>query len=356
VRPPRSDKRRPGQPRRLADGLLFGAALFLALGAAELGTRLMRLDQRLITPVLFFQDADAPNFRVSRDPVLRYETAPGTRNETALGGRQYRVTIDEHGARYPTHPATKAPGVFRILCFGPSTLYGSAVNDEETTPAALERRLNVAAPAGVHYEVWNFGACGYTASQAAHLARMRFGALDPDLVLVQLARHGRRAFLMPRSGRALDYPWTEIVADPDLFEEQFEYWHWLPAPLLRPVLQHSAFARACTAALPGFRPSGACPLCEAMEHNEAQLLSEEAEARGVPVFYYSIPAYRGLPKADSVFPGFPDERFIDLYRPDREAAFYEVHPPPPILDEFAELLAEALQTRTLLTPINHRRS
>src|SRR5439155_10601217 len=117
---------------------------------------------------------------------------------------------------------------------------------------------------------------------------------------------------------------------------------WLPAPLLRPVLNHSAFARACTAALPGFRPSGPCPLCEAMEQHEARLLSEEAEARGVPVVYYSIPAYRGLPKPDTVFPGLSDQRFIDLYRPDHEAAFYEIHPPAPTLDDFAELLAEEL--------------
>ena len=327
-----------------SDLLLFGATFLVALGAAELGTRMMRLDQRLITPVLFFQGADIPNYRISADPVLHYEAAPGTRNETILNGRHYRVTIDEYGARQPTHPARKAPGVFRILCFGPSTLYGSAVNDDETTPAALERRLNVAA-AGRRYEVWNFGVCGYTASQVAHLARTRFAALHPDLLLVQLARHGRRAFLMPPSERALDYPWAQIVADPHLFEEQFDYRHWLPAPLLGPVLQGSAFARAFTAVLPGFRPSADCPRCTAMEHDEARLLSEEAEAQGVPVLYYAIPADRGLSKADTVFPGFRDERFIDLHRPNREADFYEVHPPAPILDEYAALLAEALASR-----------
>lgn len=331
------------------DLLLLGMALLVALGAAELGTRAMHLDQRLVTPVLFFQAADIPNYRISADPVLRYESAPGTRYDAELNGHRYRVTIDEHGARHPTHPATKAPGVFRILCFGPSTLYGSAVNDDETTPAALERRLNDGS-AGTRYEVWNFGVCGYTASQVAHLARTRFAALDPDLVLVQLARHGRRALLMPPSEQALDYPWTQIVADPDLFEEQFEYWHWLPAPLLRPVLRRSAFARAATAVLPGFRPSGACPLCTAMEHDEARLLSQEAEGRGVPVIYYAIPADRGLSKANTVFPGFPEARFIDLYRPDREAAFYEVHPPAPVLDEYAQLLAEALQHRGFARP------
>jgi hypothetical protein len=326
---------------------LFAVALLLALGAGEVLTRRLRVDQRLITPVLFFQGADIPIHRVSPDPVLHYDLAPNTQYDGDLAGHRYHVTIDEHGARFPTHPVAKAPGVFRILCAGASTVYGAAVDDHETIPAALERRLNSAAPAYTHYEAWNFGVSAYTLGQAAHLAHVRLDAVHPDLVLVGLPRGGPRAFLMPPGG-ALDYPWSEILADPAFFDEQIELTSGLPNRFTEPLLRRSAFLRASLAVLPGFQPPSACRRCETIDRDEAQALSQEAEARGVPVVYYSIPVWRGRPKRDNVLPGLPPQRFIDLYEPNREPDFYEIHPQPPTLDELARLLIKALRERGLI--------
>ena len=69
---------------------------------------------------------------------------------------------------------------------------------------------------------------------------------------------------------------------------------------------------------------------------------------GVPVAYVAIPADRGGLGPETVFPGLAAHEYIDLYRPDRDDAFYEVHPPAATLDEFAALLIEELKTRKFL--------
>lgn len=330
-----------------------------ALAVVELAARRVHLDQRLLTPMLFFQAADVEVHRISADPALRYELAPGTSCNCSIGGPHYRVTIDEHGARHPSHPLAKSPGVYRILCVGGSTVYGGAVDDEATIPAALERRLNASAPAGRRYEAWNVGTPAYMLRQAAHLAQSRLDAVRPDLVLVQLHNAGRRAFLMPPSYDALDYPWADILAEPNLFTEQFVLPAWLPALGGNRLLRHSSLARAALAILPGFGPNQQCDWCERRDQEAARALVDAAAARGIPVVFVAIPANRTKPggdpdperippTADSVYPGLAADRFIDLFQPGRERAFYEVHPPPATLDELAGLVIEALRARGLI--------
>ena len=337
--------------------IVLGTVIGLAVG--ELGARYGQLDQRLLTPLLFFQGADLAVHRIAADPALHYELAPDTACDCTIGGPRYRVTVDEHGARYPTHPSAKEPGVYRIMCVGGSTVYGGAVDDDQTIPAALERRLNAGATGERRYEAWNFGTSAYMLRQAAHLARTRMDAVQPDLILVQLYNTGRRAFLMPPSNHALDYPWVELLADRDLFNEQFAYPWWLLPRMREPLLRHSALARAAIAILPGVGPNRRCEWCDRRDRDAARALSRAADARGVPVVFYAIPAtrcsptgepepQRPSPGADSVYPGLASDRFIDLFQPDREPAFYRVHPPPAILDEYAQLLIEALRARDLM--------
>jgi hypothetical protein len=345
--------------RRCARGVLATLSTAVELALAEMLARSQSLDQRLLTAALFFQGADVAVHRVSDDPALHYELAPGTSCECSIGGPSYRVTIDEHGARHPTHPRTKAADVYRILCVGGSTVYGGAVDDAHTIPAALERRLNAGTRAGRRYEAWNLGTSAYMLRQAAHLARTRLDEVRPDLVLVQLFNAGRRAFLMPASNDALDYDWPALLAGPDFFREQFAYPWWLPAEVAEPLLRRSALARAGIAVVPGFGPNLRCGWCAARDADAAHALSRAAEARGIPVVYYAIPATRvgrdGRPEPhrpsagpDSVYPGLDAARFVDLFQADREPAFYEVHPPPPILDEYARLLIAALRARAVL--------
>jgi hypothetical protein len=345
-----------------ARGLLAAASLAVGLAVAEIAARILSLDQRILTPLLFFQGADVAVHRISPDSALHYELAPGTSCDCSIlpTGATYRVTIDAHGARHPTHPLAKAPGVYRIMCVGGSTVYGGAVDDEQTIPAALERRLNAAAAAGRRYEAWNFGTSAYMLRQAAHLAQSRLDDVRPDLVLVQLYNSGRRAFLDPASSNPLDHPWPAVLADPDLFAEQFTYPWWLPSLLSEPLMPQSAFARAVIGTLPGFGPNIHCDWCTQRDQDAARALSEAADARRIPVLFYAIPATRCAPDGtpephrppspDSVYPGLGPARFIDLFQVDREPAFYKVHPPPPILDEYARLLVAALEARGLVEP------
>ena len=358
-----SRTREPGiaAPRLSSRGVLATVSTVLALLLAEMLARWLGIDQRLLTAALFFQGADVEVHRVSADPALHYELAPGTSCDCAIGGPTYRVTIDEHGARHPSHPIAKAAGVYRIMCVGGSTVYGGAVDDAETIPAALERQLNAGTSTTRRYEAWNFGTSAYMLRQAAHLASTRLDDVRPDLVLVQLFNQGRRAFLMPPSNDALDYDWAALLADPDFFTEQFALPSWFP-PELDPLLRRSALARTAVGVAPGFGPNLRCGWCTERDRAAARALSTAAEARGIPVVYYAIPAtrcgpdgkpepHRPSPGAGSVYPSLDPTRFVDLFEADREPAFYEVHPPPPILEEYARLLIAALRGRGLLEPM-----
>ena len=326
------------------------AATFVALIAIEVVIRFTGLDHRFVVRAVYFQGADLPVHRVSADPFLHYELKPGAHYEGSFPNRPYyEVTIDAFGARFPTHAEAKAPGTFRVLAVGGSTLYGATVDDDETIPAALERRLRAGTRtdgATPRFEVWNFGTSAYTLGQATHLARQKLADLNPDLILVQHHNRGRRGFLMPDDRRIDSVPPAQLAADPYLYAEQFQPVSVLPPAVHQALLAHWATYRATAAAAQSyFRVRWNCDFCDRLSADEARLLDREAAARHVPVVYFAIPAERGAWGPDRVYPELPASRYIDLYRPDRDESFYEVHPPAPILDEYAALLLEELRAR-----------
>jgi len=173
--------------------------------------------------------------------------------------------------------------------------------------------------------------------------------------------HYLRLAVWPRP-LIFDYDWPALLADADFFTEQFAFPWWLPSRLAEPLLRRSALARAGIAVVPGFGPNRQCDWCRQRDQDAARALSSAAEARGIPVVYYAIPAtrcapdgtpepHRPSPGADSVYPGLDANRFVDLFQADREPAFYEVHPPPPILEDYARLLIAELRARGLLEPM-----
>lgn len=347
--------------RRELRYLAEGTALALAASAVgvlflELALRLCGIDSRLVAGAPFLQAADLPVHRVSSDPFLHYELAPGARSENSGPRGIYVVSIDSFGARQPTHPGVKPPGTFRVLCFGGSTMYGAGVDDSQTIPAALEARLNRESSAdgqgARRFEVWNFATPAYTLGQAAHLAERKLHDLDPDLIVVQHHNTGRRPFLGTADSRVADHPQELEHPDVDFFLEQFPIPDGVPIALHRDGLAFSALYRSLIAVhthlfeTRGYWP---CDRCDRISAAKARALSRESEALGVPVVYVAIPADPGARPAD-IFPELKAERFIHLYRPGRESAFYEVHPPPAVLDEYAGLLANALRERGLLRP------
>jgi hypothetical protein len=327
--------------------------LVLATAVAEVAARLTHVDDRLLAASLFYVMGDEPSeHRASRDPFLHYELNPGARvTHHHPADHAYTVTIDEFGARLPTHRRAKPPGTFRILCFGGSTLFGAAVNDSETIPAAMERKLDETGtdPMAGRIEVWNFGTSAYNLAQATHLARTRLALLAPDLVLVQIHNVFPRPFFRLGSDDPAELMRTMERIDPYLDDEQFPVPAWLNPAVHRFAIRHSAAYRA---GMGLFRRLDRSPpeFSTRLGQDEARSLVREAAARDVPVIFVAIPTDRGLGKDVAVYPGLPEGQFIDLYRPGREPDFYEVHPPPRILDEYAGLLVDELRARRLVPP------
>lgn len=154
---------------------------------AEAVVRAFAFDWRLIERLLYYQKADLPLHQEDDDPHLLYRLKPGAELSLVKTGRYY-IHINSEGARGPERPAGKPPGVYRVLCFGGSNVYGMGLSDHLTWPAQLEKELNRHTPG--RFEVWNFGTPGYVALQMATLARPVVERLQPDLVIFALSNGG----------------------------------------------------------------------------------------------------------------------------------------------------------------------
>jgi hypothetical protein len=72
-------------------------------------------------------------------------------------------------------------------------VYGLSLNDDETWPNQLERKLNESGQG--RFEVWNGGACAYVPSQMVIVAREAVEKYRPDLVVLGLSNGGSRVFM-----------------------------------------------------------------------------------------------------------------------------------------------------------------
>ncbi len=331
--------------------LLAGGSLVVSLALAEVVVRWLRVDDLLLTDTMMLLRLEPEVHQKSADWFLHYELKPDSKGSfTEPGGPSYRVHVDPFGARYPTHPAEKAPGTFRVLCVGGSTTYGAAVNDEDTLPAAMERRLSADAPPGVRFEAWNFGLHAYVLSQAAHRARLELARRNPDLILVQLHNVGPRCIALEPDGDRRD-ALRRHAEDPHLMFENFPPPRWVSETLHFAVLRASALYRSLTGLrLRSARQHDDAELfhyAEDLSRKEASALLGEAERRGVPVVFYVLPVDGGAVFEHSA-QGLPPDRVIDLYLPDQDPEYYRVHPSPYGLDQFAARLIVLLREKGLL--------
>jgi hypothetical protein len=183
-----SRKKRRGGRRPRIWMLLFGIAVGFLF--AEAVVRIGGFDWRYIRKIAFYQDVDLPSHEAVADPNIRFRFKPGT----AVDYGRYKVTINSLGFRSPERPAAKPAGVYRILCVGGSNVYGANLNDDETWPAQLEKKLN-ALPGGGCYEVWNLGVSAQGGRQHAALAAEAIERIHPDLVIVSPSNSGIMPFL-----------------------------------------------------------------------------------------------------------------------------------------------------------------
>jgi lysophospholipase L1-like esterase len=156
--------------------VVFGLCAGLAL--AEVAVRVLDVPPRPLPPL------DLASYRISDDPVLRYEYRPNLRaDEKPYDALHQGFTTNSLGFRDVEYPVAKPPGTRRILALGDSTTAGNGIAALEATwPKRLERRYAEAGRPEVR--VLNLGGGGYHPLQEARLLELRGLALEPDLVLL----------------------------------------------------------------------------------------------------------------------------------------------------------------------------
>ena len=153
-----------------------------ALLATEIGFRIA--DWRAGRDASFFMPRDFSTGMYMPHPSLGYVLRPGYDSTNGL-----QVHINALGLRGPEVDAVKAPGVFRILCLGGSTTFGSgASRDAATYPAQLQLMLDEAVAAGRvvdgrTFEVLNCGVGSWNSGDSLINLELRLLDLQPDAIL-----------------------------------------------------------------------------------------------------------------------------------------------------------------------------
>jgi len=117
-------------------------------------------------------------YRKSEIPGLPYEHVPAGRGR--IVGVETR--INSLGFRGPEFPAPKPAGAFRVVVLGDSVVFGQGVEETETLPAQLQRRLRARSLRPV--EVINAGVRGYNLTHYRVLFEARVLGLSPDVLVL----------------------------------------------------------------------------------------------------------------------------------------------------------------------------
>ena len=149
----------------------------VVIGAVTLG--LLEIVLRLFLSALLFIPSANPSdeslfWRHSEE--LGWALSPGSSGRFTNGGFDGLVSTDEYGLRRNSVTGTYQPDYETILFLGDSTVASLEVDDEETVPAVLERRLRAQ---GRKVNVINLGVRGYGTDQSFLSARLHAARLRP---------------------------------------------------------------------------------------------------------------------------------------------------------------------------------
>src|SRR5262245_4317968 len=157
--------------------------LALALVSVAVTLGLLELAARLW--VSRGQPAPPPSHRpISRyHPRLGWDKPPGGRMRLTRDEYDVTIAINSKGLRGPERDYPKPPGTARILILGDSFAEGYYVEEEASTRALLEAKLN-REPACRSYEVIGGATAGYSTDQEYLFYEEEGRRYGPDLVLV----------------------------------------------------------------------------------------------------------------------------------------------------------------------------
>ncbi|MFT5283871.1 MAG: lysophospholipase L1-like esterase [Planctomycetota bacterium] len=188
-------------------------SLFVSVATAEI---FFRVDDAYATPPrdaeFYLPIEDAKSLYVPH-PHLSTVLKPGFVRKPVPGSQSYATRINSLGMRGKEMTVEKPPGVFRILCLGGSTTYGTATSESRYSyPAQLETMLNSVAPEGIRYQVGNCGVPGYLSNDSLINLQLRLLDYEPDALLIYHAANDSRP--IQARGFKSDYshlrkPWSE---------------------------------------------------------------------------------------------------------------------------------------------------
>ena len=126
-----------------------------------------------------------PSYRLSENPVLRYEYRPGyKRDSMPYDFSHFGYDINEDGFRDRTYPREKEAGTHRIVVLGDSTTAGNGIKNVEHTFAKRLEWLMNRLGGGKKYEVMNMGVGGYHTVQEVEVLRVKGLSYTPDTVVL----------------------------------------------------------------------------------------------------------------------------------------------------------------------------
>lgn len=120
------------------------------------------------------------NSYLEPDPLLYWRLKP-KKNGFA--------SVNSMGTRGKEFLKNKSSGVFRIICMGDSSTFGSYIGANNTYPMILQKLLNSRQNSSQHYEVINAGIPGYGTYQGMLYLQKKIISWQPDLVTVYLGHN-----------------------------------------------------------------------------------------------------------------------------------------------------------------------
>jgi lysophospholipase L1-like esterase len=159
--------------QKLGNTVLLLVSCGLALLLLEFAVRILDIPPNPLPKI------PASAYRLSSDPIIRYEYQPGYSHNG--------YSINRAGFRDHDYEEHKPPGTYRIVVLGDSTTAGNGVpNLDQTYTKRLEKLLNKHGLSGVHYEVLNMGVGGYDTLQEVETLRVKGLRYNPDMVILAI--------------------------------------------------------------------------------------------------------------------------------------------------------------------------
>ena len=101
--------------------------------------------------------------------------------QTVVPDKQSDHFINSYGFRSPQISEEKPSDTIRVILVGGSTMYGSGVNDQNTIPSLLQKKINLKPNQKI--EVINAGISGATSLSEIKLIKERLIKFSPDLII-----------------------------------------------------------------------------------------------------------------------------------------------------------------------------